>query len=142
MMLLVSLIMEGLLRKMIRDNVHLDYVCPVCFNQLDKCVCDSLSWHAIQIDRNMQQHIRILNMKGYKTEYCCESHKPTDNMYITFYMDYGIGKTISLPEDFKKHGNGVSWICGRNISDEDYEKKKSEHLKSLLVWCNSLPKRR
>ena len=125
---------------MTKKDSHLDYVCPACFNQIDCCTCDSRSWYAIQIDRNIQEHIRILNTKGYKTQYCCESHKPTENMYVTFYTDYGIGKTIALPEGFKKHSNGVSWICKTKASEEDYLRQKQKHLESLLSWCEDLPK--
>lgn len=130
---------EALKIFMTKKDSHLDYVCPVCFNQINHCSCDRMPWYAIQIDRNIQQHIRMLNTKGYKTKYCCESHKPTESMYIEFNCDYGIGNVIELPEGFERHGNGVSWICKRNMTDDEYKSEKNKHLKYLLDWCKSLP---
>lgn len=124
---------------MTKKDSHLDYVCPVCFNQIDYCTCDSGSWYAIQIDRNIQEHIRILNTKGYKTQYCCESHKPCENMYVAFDGDYGFGSAIELPYGFKKHFNGVSWMCEINTAMEDYVAQKEKQLGILLEWCKSLP---
>lgn len=88
----------------------------------------------------MQDIIRTLNDKGYKTRYCCESHSKNMNMYISFYVDYGFGKHLPMPDGFKyKYGNTIDFMYKSGTTDEEYVKQKNEHLDSLNKWCKSLP---
>ena len=84
----------------------------------------------------MQEIIRILNQKGYITEYCCESHNPNGNMYIKFQHCYDIPKPDGF--DFNKMQT-ISFIYKPGITYEEYEKQKKDHLDSLLKWCKELP---
>lgn len=112
-----------------------DYVCPKCFHRIKECTCPVSPWSLINIDRNIQKHIRILNEKGYKTVYCCESHKPTENMYISFAHDYH----FKAPDGFKKHKNLISFMYPASITSyEEFIEQKQKHLDSLLEWCESL----
>ena len=62
-----------------------DFVCPYCFNNITKCDCNNYIEYLIRIDRNIQEHIRILNDKGYKTRFCCEGHDTY--IYIRFELN-------------------------------------------------------
>lgn len=121
---------------------YMNYVCPHCFYTLDECKCEnSLPYYLIWIDKGIQEHVRILNQKGYRTNDSCESHSKYMNMYISFVYDYGFGDTLPLPNGFKrmKKNSAVSVLYNNKMTDEEFEIQKKEHLANLLEWCNSLP---
>ena len=126
-------------------NIYLDYICPKCFRSPMKCTCEFKPWSLIFIDRNIQEHVRILNEKGYITNGCCESHYKGDcvDIYITFIRDCGFGKTISIPEDFKtmKNKNAVIYRYNNSnkITEKEMNEQKETQLNKLLEWCNNLP---
>ena len=63
------------------------YVCPRCFNLLNKCECDQYPEMLIQIDKHMVPIIKKLNDIHYKTEGCCEGHiGKFDKIYIFFVV--------------------------------------------------------
>lgn len=121
-------------------DYYVNYVCPYCLYTLDKCVCDLFPpHHLIHIDENIQEHIRILNKKGYKTKYCCEGHGVGTNTYILFIMDYF--KDIDMPDNFKyvKSKRLLTYSYSTKLTKEKAEKLKKENLKLLLEWCENLP---
>lgn len=118
-----------------------NYVCPNCWQQIQSCTCEHYPpWELINIDVNIQEIIRILNKKGYTTIGCCESHFDGNyNMYVAFMMNFNIG----CPDGFT-FGNGKSSINymfkKSDMETKDkYNQIKSEKLKSLLAWAESLP---
>ena len=122
-------------------EAYMNYVCPYCWNSLNKCSCDLFPpYHLILIDRNIQEHIRVLNGKGYRTTGCCEGHMEIcTNTYIAFannYFDH-----ISVPEGFKydKKRKTISYVYSNKITKEEMEELKKEKLITLLEWCHSLP---
>ena len=125
---------------------YLNYVCPNCFNKVYDCRCigDLMPFHLIMIDNGIQEHVRILNQKGYITLDSCECHSKSCNTYISFRRDYGFGTTLPIPEGFKKlnKNSAVSTMYDTNMTDEEFEKKKQENLNVLLEWCKALPKLR
>lgn len=132
---------------MVRDEKSwlVDYVCADCFNTLENCTCKNrpMKKVIIAVDKNIQEHVRILNQKGYITLDCCESHNKHGNMYISFTSDYGFGTALPLPNGFKKLKKcAVSIMYKKNISDEEFSSKKKEYLDTLLEWCNNLPDNR
>lgn len=123
-------------------SIYENYVCPNCFRQMDKCICDVYPhYYLIWIDKGIQDHIRILNEKGYSTEYSCESHKPKNIIYIVFDRNYSIGDNISIPEGFKytKSKCKLEHRYDRKLSQEEFEAEKKRHLNILLEWCEKLP---
>lgn len=117
-----------------------DYVCPYCLNTLDNCVCELFPpYHLIHIDGNIQEHIRILNEKGYRTMYCCEGHGTGSNTYISFIKDYF--KEIVMPKRFKydKKRMILTYSYPNKLTMEEAEKIKKENLEILLEWCRQLP---
>lgn len=122
-----------------------NYVCPQCFRQINKCICEYYPpAQLIHIDINMQDIIIKLNDKGYKTRSCCESHigeNKQPNMYISFAWKYKEIDTDNLPEGFKwiKGDLAVEFTIPSRISDEEAEKIKFEKLQLLSDWADSLP---
>lgn len=129
-------------------SIYENYVCPKCFYTLDKCKCTSFPHYNIWwIDKGIQEHVRVLNEKGYKTQYSCESHTPQDNLYIMFYNKYDFGNTLPVPEGFKckNNVNTIEHVYGKDsktrkkMTKEEFETEKRKHLDVLLEWCKSLP---
>lgn len=126
-------------------DMYENYVCPSCFNKLYECSCEHgfLPYNLLMIDSGIQEHVRVLNQKGYTTLDSCESHNRYENMYISFVSDYGFGNTLPLPKGFEKlkKNNAVSIMYGRGCTDGEFEGKKKEYLNNLLDWCRDLPSR-
>ena len=120
-----------------------NFVCPYCWNTLDNCTCDLFPpCHAIFIDKNIQEHIRILNEKGYHTMACCEGHRTVClNTYIAFTDDYFVD--TELPEGFEwdKKRRIITYTYSMKLTVERMQELKREKLGTLLKWCKSLPKR-
>lgn len=124
-------------------EAYMNYICPYCWNTLDNCTCDLFPpYHLIFIDKNIQEHIRILNEKGYRTTACCEGHREVCiNTYIAFANDYF--KDTSAPDGFEydKKRRVVTYTYSMKLTEEKMEELKKEKLRALLEWCNNLPNR-
>lgn len=124
-------------------DAYMNYVCPYCWNTLDNCTCKLFPpYHLIYIDKNIQEHIRILNEKGYRTMACCEGHKDVCiNTYIAFANNYF--KDIDTPEGFEydKKRRMITYTYSTKLEEKEMEELKKEKLKTLLNWCKSLPNR-
>lgn len=124
-------------------EAYMNFVCPYCWNTLNKCVCKVFPpYHLIFIDRNIQRHIRVLNEKGYRTTACCEAHKDICySTYINFANDYF--KDMTAPDGFQfdKNGRMISYKYQPKMTAEEIEELKKEKLEILLAWCKSLPDR-
>ena len=120
-------------------DAYINYVCPKCWNTLDECDCRLIPYDLVMIDRNIQEHIRILNNKGYRTMYCCESHM-FGNTYIMFADDYYFDES-KIPKGFKYHKKKrlIEHNYDEKMSVEEFEESKKYHLGLLLEWCKSLP---
>ena len=120
---------------------YMNYICPYCWNTLNNCTCDLFPpYHLIFVDKNIQEHIRILNQKGYRTTGCCEGHmKVCINTYIAFARDYF--NDTNIPEGFRyiKKRKMVTYTYSTKLTKEDMENLKKEKLEVLLEWCKSLP---
>ena len=122
---------------------YMNYVCPYCMHTLNNCTCDLFPpYNLIFIDKNIQEHIRILNEKGYRTTGCCEGHdKVCINTYIAFVKDYF--NDTNIPEGFRynKKRKMVTYTYSTRLTKENMEKLKKEKLETLLEWCKNLPNR-
>lgn len=114
-----------------------NYVCPVCFKRLEDCTCEFHPWHLINIDKAMQEPVRILNDKGYKTQYCCEGHKPQDSAYIAFPLGY-MPKTMPKGFRHKNMPDGIYYKYKNGTSASEFAKEKNRMLSALLEWCDDL----
>lgn len=124
-------------------DAYMNYICPYCWNTLDNCICELFPpYHLIFIDKNIQEHIRLLNAKGYRTTACCEGHREVCiNTYIAFADNYF--KDVGTPEGFKydKKRRMVTYTYSMKLAEEKMEELKKEKLAVLLEWCKSLPSR-
>lgn len=122
-------------------KAYINYVCPYCWNTLDNCTCELFPpYHLVFIDRNIQEHIRILNEKGYRTIGCCEGHKTICiNTYIAFPEDYFKETDIAKGFKYDKKRRIISYTYSQKLTEEKMEKLKAEKLKILLDWIKSLP---
>lgn len=122
-------------------SAYENYVCPYCWNTLNKCTCDLFPpYHLLLIDKNIQEHIKVLNEKGYCTTGCCEGHRSVClNTYISFARHYF--QDAELPSGFKYDQNRkmVTYTYSTKLTKENMEEMKAEKLKALLDWCKSLP---
>ena len=120
-------------------NMYRNYVCPHCFNQINKCVCKLYPpYNLILIDIGMQEIIRKLNNKGYITRYSCESHYTYSfSIYINFIKKYDFKK---MPEGFKKQDNQITIRHEiKNINNEkSFNEEKEKYINILKEWVESL----
>jgi hypothetical protein len=95
------------------------------------------------IDRNIQEHIRILNEKRYKTCYCCEGHYDPicASIYISFANDYKVNENSIIPDGFRLSNKNrtLTYTFKRRISEEEFQTIKEQKLKELLEWSKNLP---
>lgn len=93
----------------------------------------------IFIDCGIQEQVRILNEKGYKTIGCCESHYNgvCDNIYVAFGKDWDFQ---CMPEGFRYNQRRRMLIHDykRYISESDFRREKEQYLAALLEWCREL----
>ena len=126
-----------------KDNeAYFNYVCPNCMNILNDCTCELFPpYHLIHIDKNIQEHIRLLNEKGYRTLYCCEGHNVGSNTYITFSLDYF--NDVEMPKGFKysKKRRTIGYTYSTKLNEEKLKKTKDKKLADLLEWIKILPNR-
>lgn len=122
-------------------DVYMNYVCPYCWNTLDTCTCSLFPpYHLIFIDRKIQEHIRLLNEKGYRTTACCEGHMDVCiNTYIAFANNYF--KDIDTPDgfDYDEKRRIITYTYSLKLAKEEMENLKNEKLRILLEWCKNLP---
>ena len=122
---------------------YMNYICPYCWHTLNNCTCDLFPpYHLIFIDKGVQEHVRTLNEKGYRTTGCCEGHRKIClNTYIAFADDYF--NDVSMPEGFKydKKRRMVTYTYSTKLTKESMEELQKEKLETLLEWCKSLPNR-
>lgn len=118
-------------------KMYRNYVCPYCFYQINKCICKVYPPYAlIQIDEGIQEIVRELNRKGYKTKYSCEGHFDYSyNIYIKFYEKYNFPK---LPKGFTKSDFVIEHIMTETDNEDKFNQEKKEYLSLLKEWVKSL----
>ena len=130
-------------------SIYRQYVCYHCFRQMTECTCKHLPQNLLFIDEGIQEHVRLLNIKGYYTMACCEGHYREDHPDVAIYIALARDNADlfpPLPEGFvfdKKQGiTSIRYFyqCVRQkpTTKEDFEKEKSTALKSLLEWAEAL----
>lgn len=114
-----------------------DFVCDKCFCTMTKCKCNNNPMTLIQIDKNIQSIIRILNIKGYETIYCCEGHY-NNNGYTNTYIYFKQPIKTRAPNGFvwQKNGLILEHIYNLNTMCKiEFENQKKEYLKNLEEWA-------
>lgn len=119
-----------LINGFMKVDVYSGFYCKCCKTKL------------IQIDPNIAEAIRILNKKGYKTSYCCESHtlfKKIDDAYILFDNDVRwLSSLIRSDLPFGWYIDTGFLKRDRFAIRAEYNDSK-DYLFDLLKWAESLP---
>ena len=114
-------------------------VCSECFKPKGECNCNK---PFIEIDDEIVDIIRILNEKGYITEFCCAGHieRRIFQCYIKFVVPY---EFKTKPRYFKinmKHT--IENVVYQKEWEKKTEKEKESHARkvrnSLLKWAVAL----
>ena len=116
-------------------SAYMNYVCPKCFHKLHECSCSYFPpWSLLFIDERIQDHVRILNEKGYVTN-------GGSNTAICFELDYPEIIFSTMPEGFKynRAKKAVWHFYDANKGKKDFETEKTVALIKLLDWCRGLP---
>ena len=119
---------------------YLNYVCNRCLLSLDKCQCKYRSYTLIQIDRKIQDTIKLLNEKFYQTVASCEGHyNEVGGLYISFMYDYNFDVN-SLPIGFKYNNKQriLSYNYKDKVTEQQFEIEKEKATSALLSWANNL----
>lgn len=121
------------------NNDYENYVCADCFHKLNECTCGTKPWYLIQIDPMIQDTVRILNEKGYFTQFCCEGHEVGGRMYIKFsvFWDFDMMPNCKIPEGFK-YNKKDKILLHDFMDDADYA-KKIIYAERLLDWAMMIP---
>lgn len=122
-------------------QAYVNYVCPKCFHQLNKCTCEYFPpYSLIFVDEKIQDIVRILNEKGYCTNGCCESHFKGD--CVTLYVTFCVSTLFknALPDGFKyiKQGHGIGYEYPKKITEQEFNELKQQKLAELLEWAKNL----
>ena len=131
-------------------KVYEEFVCPHCFYPVNKCRCDHYPpGYLIQIDREIQEVICILNSKGYRTRYCCASHVEEYRQYQFSEIYICMAEWLDIPEipegfirDKGRDKNTIRYHYPKKLTEEAFSSMKKQQLDRLLDWCNHLPQAR
>lgn len=96
-------------------------VCPICFRPN----CNHHSKY-IEIDDEILDTIRILNEKGYVTEFCCAGHLDNINP-VTVYIKFNTSAVLTKQGKLPKTLPSDKWVC--------YPRHIENH---HLVWSKKL----
>lgn len=122
-----------------------NYVCRECFNKIGKCTCDEYPLYLIHMDKDIQEHIKILNEKNYRTKFCCASHDKSLYIHIVFCFNYFEDyNQEQLPSNFKYDKKNFKLYCDlkcNNMSIEEIKNKRTLALNDLLDFCKNLEQR-
>jgi len=119
-------------------------MCDECFElfddfyKFDVCPRRNCTGDVVHVDDLIQTAIQIINIKGYKTLFCCSSHDydKYSSSYIKFDDEIDLP---NIPEGFTYDGNSIirKEIITTTIIDRHTE--MCENAKIMLQWALSLP---
>ena len=121
------------------------YLCDECGavykEETKRCsdiLCDG---YVFEVDELMIMPIKILNKKGYKTQFCCSGH--IDRGYCGGYIAFAIGcEPPTVPKDWHmddKRCIRYSFNRKRLSSPETKYSEILKHMVTLDKWCKELP---
>ena len=95
--------------------------------------------HGVQIDDLIAPTIQILNLKGYRTAWCCSGHvrEGFDSAYIQF--EFGGITPEELPDGWFWEEDGHMLYQYESCSPDDLSREIAEVMDKLFNWAESLP---
>ena len=120
------------------------YICPRCFNEVHLCTCKSYPYTLIQIDRLMVPIIKELNLKGYRTTYCCAGHPRYKNLSesfssISFRENYDFYIPFPYGAKYSKSNRSIQFEIPKYNDLEALENYQRECIDKLMAWAKALP---
>ena len=111
---------------------------PLNEEEYNFCPKSSCIGEIVEVDEMILPVIRILNLKGYRTKFCCSGHpeKKKPNGYILFDFGY---RPKTIPAGFEEEGR---YAIRSNFEESGYyinTKKILEDMYALMEWAISLP---
>ena len=121
---------DGDLRDFMSIDVYPAMTCKDCLEPL------------VQIDPNIAEAIQLLNLKGYTTRFCCESHKYKSEIADAYIMfnNFDLMNLVFDDADIP-YGWYLDLDCYRKgdyVIRADYDESK-DYLFELLKFAKSLP---
>ena len=95
--------------------------------------------NGVQIDDLIAQTIRTLNLKGYKTAWCCSGHvkEGFDSAYIQF--EFGEITPEELPAGWIWVEDGHMVYQYESCTPDDLSREIAEVMDDLFEWAKALP---
>ena len=95
--------------------------------------------HGVQIDDLIATTIQTLNLKGYRTAWCCSGHmrENFDSAYIQF--EFGGITPEELPDGWVWEEDGHMLYQYESCSPDDLSREIAEVMDKLFNWAESLP---
>ena len=95
--------------------------------------------HGVQIDDLIAPTIRTLNLKGYKTAWCCSGHvkEGFDSAYILF--EFGEITPEELPTGWVWEEDGHMLYQYKSCSPDELSQEIAVVMDALFKWAESLP---
>lgn len=113
-----------------------DYVCPKCFNRINKCICNYSTDNLIMIDYKIQNAIKILNQKKYYTTACCEGHYRGKNIDTSIYITFK-NIPLTIPYNWHKSRNGFYYYI-KPKNKKQFKEEQKTGLENLYTWISTL----
>jgi len=126
------------------------YLCNVCGNVFDgkyikvnkysyetECPISDCCGSIFEVDEEMIIPIKVLNDKGYATQFCCSGHlygTPGEG-YIQFYNDY---IPTTAPKGWIIDGNSIRYRFSKNATAIKKLKERHSKIEALVKWCDEL----
>ena len=95
--------------------------------------------YGVQIDDLIAQTIQILNLKGYKTAWCCSGH--AKEWFHSAYIQFEFGEITpeDLPAGWFWEEDGHMQYQYVSSSQDDLNQEIAEVMSDLFKWAEALP---
>lgn len=130
------------------------YMCDECYEIFDgdylnhnygnnygrPCPIASCEGTVFEIDELMIEPIRILNLKGYSTQFCCSGHAFSPDRktfgYIKFHSFVELPE--SVPDGWTKDGDSIKYCIEPTNDVIELRKLINKKIEVLLDWAINL----
>ena len=95
--------------------------------------------HGVQIDDLIAQTIQTLNLKGYRTAWCCSGHVKEGFDSAYFQFEFGEITPEELPSGWFWEEDGHMQYQYALCSPDDLKQEIEEVMDDLFKWAEALP---